>query len=254
MIEAKSKFFVQRLFATHLERNDWYKAVLYNSYRGDINRIPFWYVKHLDSHSCQTDLSLDIDEIMKRMTKHLQKDIRKAEEMGCIFEYGDFYEEFIHFYRKFAYKKGINSPVSIDRIKRYGETIVTKATYEGRVLAMHIRVIDRDNKLAFGLYSANARFDADVNPQIAGRANKFLQYKDLELLKNIGILTYDWSGVDINPNHKDRYSIGEYKLAYGATVVPSPTIYTPLYMVEVVLRNLAVNLLACFRKKPRTTK
>ena len=66
MIEVKAKLFTQRLFASKLDASDWRKSVLYNSYEGDLSKIPFWYFKDLDAHSCQTDLSLSMEEILKK--------------------------------------------------------------------------------------------------------------------------------------------------------------------------------------------
>lgn len=247
MIEAKTSFFIQRIFARTLSKSDWRKAVLYNSYLGNLDNVPFYYIKRTEDHSCQTDLTKNMDDILANMNKHMRSDIRKAEKMGCVFKWGYFYDEFIPFYRKFASKKGIDSNVSLDRITRYGKPIVTKVSFEGKVLAMHVRVVDKENRFAMALYASNARFDEGVNPQIAGRANKFLQYKDLELLKSWGIETYDWAGVDIDKLHKERFSIGEYKLAYGAVVVPSPTVYTPLYGLLLLCRNLATKPIVFIR-------
>lgn len=237
MIVTKSKFYTQILFANTTQKGDWHRAVVYDSYKGDLDKVPFYFYIHNTPHSAVTDLTESMDDILKKMNKHMQKDIRKAKEAGCVFEYGYFYDEFIPFYRSFASKKGIDSYVSMELLQRWGKPIVTKVSLDGVVLAMHVRALDLENKIALGLYSSNARFNEGVDAQIAGRANKYLQYKDLELLKEMGIKTYDWSGVDVNPSNKDRFSIGEYKLAYGCEVIPCPSLYSPLYRLMFLLRK-----------------
>lgn len=229
MIEVKAKYFTQRLFATQIDCSDWYKSVLYNGYRGDVNKVPFWYFKHTDDHSCQSDLTPDIEVLFEKMDKSTRQDIRRAERDGIVVEKGYWYDEFIQFYNDFAQKKGIPNRVSMDRLLRYGKPLITKASLNGVVLAMHARIFDVNEKFGYALYSASGRFNEGVNPRDAGRANKYLQYNELIWFKEMGIELYDWSGVDINPQHTERHSIGEYKLAYGGEVVPSPTLYTPIY-------------------------
>lgn len=242
MIEIHTKLFVQKIYATSIGKGDWYKPVIFHSYLGDVKKIPFYFYKNLESHSCMTDLTKPMDEIMASMQKSLRQEIRKGERMGCVFEWGYFYDEFVEFYNSFAKGKGIDTRVSVDRIKRFGRPIVTKVSYQGRVMAMHVRAVDKASKYACALYTSNARFTDGVDKRIASTANKYLQYKDLELIKSWGIEKYDWAGVDINKNHSNRYSIGEYKLAYGGYIVPSPTIYSPLYAVMMLIRTIIVKL------------
>lgn len=247
MIEVKAKFFIQRLFATEIDLSDWYKSVVYNGYRGDVKKVPFWYIKNLDSHSCQSDLTPSLEELFEKMDKSTRQDIRRAEKDGVVVEKGYWYEDFVEFYNNFAIKKGIPNRVSMDRLLRYGKPLITKASLNGVVLAMHARIFDIDTKFGYALYSASGRFNEGVNPRDAGRANKYLQYRELEWYKDMGIELYDWSGVDINPEHKERYSIGEYKLAYGGTVVASPTLYTPLYAVLMMGRTFLSKVNKAFR-------
>ena len=242
MIEIKTKLFTQRIYATQLSKDDWYKPVIYHSYRGDVKKIPFYYYKNLQSHTCITDMSVPMEEILASMQKSLRQEIRKGERIGCVFEWGYFYDEFVDFYNRFAECKGIDTRVTIDRIKRFGKPIVTKVSYQGQVMAMHVRAIDKDAKFVCALYTSNARFFEGVDKRIASTANKYLQYKDMELIQSWGVETYDWAGVDINKDHEKRYSIGEYKLAYGGKVAPSPTLYSPLYAIMMLFRVIIVKL------------
>lgn len=242
MFEIKAKLFTQRLYATHTDSSDWYKSVIYYTYQGDMDKVPFWYIKRTKDHTCFSHLGEDMDVILSKMGRSLRQEIRKAGRMGFDFEYGYFYDEFVEFYNAFAASKGIPIRVSKDRLLRYGKPIVTKMSFEGETLAMHVRVIDPESKFCYALYTSNARFKEGVNPRMASTANKYLQYKDLELCKEMGVETYDWAGVDINPSHSERFSIGEYKLEYGGEVAPAYILWSPIYAVMELTRSLLIKL------------
>lgn len=59
-----------------------------------------------------------------------------------------------------------------------------------------------------------------------GRANKYLHWHDWLLLKNIGVIEYDWGGIASydNPNGIDKFKMsfgGEYRKYYNISAVCS---------------------------------
>ena len=64
------------------------------------------------------------------------------------------------------------------------------------------------------------------NVRTSGRANKFLHWHDWLLLKNIGVIEYDWGGIASydNPNGIDKFKMsfgGEYRKYYNISAVCS---------------------------------
>lgn len=239
MIVTKSKLYTQILFANKTQKGDWHRAVVYDSYKGDLDKVPFYYFIHNTPHSAVTDLTQDMEVLESKISKHVRQEIRKAIKEGYEFSYGYDYEEFVPYYNAFAEKKGIDIRVSEDRLIGFGnpQPIVTKVSHNGVVLAMHVRAFDKEQKLVMGLYTASGRFFDGVNPREASIANKYLQYREFALFKEMGYETLDWSGINIDPSNKAQYSIGEYKLSFGADVIPSPVLYSPLYKLMLLFRK-----------------
>lgn len=227
MIEIVNKFHTQRIFATKLEISDLWKAVYYAGYRGDVNRIPFYY-SIIHGHSAVSDLNMDMDDILGSMKSNTRNEIRRAEKEGVEFEANVPYEQFVPYYNSFAESKGLDDRVNIERLSKYDKTIITKATHEGITLAMHATVVNIESGIAFLLFSCSPRLDAGVDKKMIGWGNRYLHYKDFEYLKSEGIKTYDWSGICIDPQDS-RYSIGQFKLSFGGTLVDSYVLKTPIY-------------------------
>lgn len=251
MIITKSKLFTQILFANKTRKGDWYRAVVYDSYKGDLDKVPFYFFIHRTPHSAVTDLTEDLDVIEGKISKHVRQEIRKAIKDGYEFSSGYFYDEFVPYYNAFAEKKGIDIRVSMDRLLHFGKPnpIVTKASHNGVVLAMHVRGFDEEQKLVLGLYTASGRFFDGINPREASMANKFLQYNEFALFKEMGYTCFDWSGINVDPSNKAQYSIGEYKLSFGAEVIPSPVLYSPLYKLMLLFRKPYTYIRNTFLKK-----
>jgi len=243
MIEIKNKTHIQRLFADKLPLSDLWHAVFYAGYRGDIKHIPFYYsVTH--GHSAVSDLSISLEEILGSMKSNTRNEIRRAEREGIEFEANISFDEFVPYYNAFAESKGLEDRVNLQRLTKYDKTIITKATHNGITLAMHATVVNMEQKLAFLLFSCSPRLDADVDKKMIGWGNRFLHYKDFEYFKSIGIETYDWSGICTDPENP-KYSIGQFKLSFGGTLIDSYVLKSPIYVVLERMREIATGL---FRK------
>ena len=236
MIEVKSRTHTIRLFANQLQLSDIYKLVLYCGYRGDVKRIP-WYYTVSKGASCYTDLTQSMDEIAALMKSNTRNEIRRAEREGCTFSIVESKAEFIPYYNGFCHDKGLNDFTSESRMGKYKKVLMTKATHDNEVLAMHANILDDESKTALLLYSCSRRLSDNVDRKLIGWGNRFLHYKDLEHLKNLGFEYYDWSGVCTDPNDP-RYSIGQFKLSFGGRLIESWTVKSPLYARLEKLRNL----------------
>lgn len=241
MIEIKSATHILRLFADKLRVSDIFKLILYTGYRGDVTRIPFYY-RIVKGHSCETDLSLSMDEILASMSGTTRTNVRRGIKEGCEFKKVSNLDEFIPFYNAFCDAKGLDDHTSKLRMGKYKHLMMTKAIKDNQVLSMHANVLDPLSKVAFLLYSCSPRLEEGVDRKLIGWANKFLHYKDLEWLKNEGYLVYDWSGVCLDES-SPKYSIGQFKLSFGGRLIDSYVLSTPLYVLAEKLRLIVKKIL-----------
>lgn len=242
MIEIISKTHVQRLFATKTQFSDLFKAVVYFGFKGRVDDIPFYFSKH-KGESCETDLTLSIEEIMGLMKSNTRNEVRRAEKENCTFEIENDIDAFVKFYNDFCDSKGLNDYTNRARLTKYQEVLITKCIHDGQVVAMHANILDRNSKVALLLFSCSQRFDAGIDKKLIGWGNRYLHFKDMEYLKNQGFTKYDWSGTCSDPED-ERYTISQFKLSFGGTPVDSWTLRSPIFVAMEKIRDLVVR----FRK------
>lgn len=227
MIETKSLTHTIRLFAERLSWLDLFRPVMYCSYRGDKDRIPGYY-SIVKGHSCVTDLTQSLDDILKAMKSNTRNEIRRAEKEGCAFSVVEDVSEFIPFYNEFCKQKGFPDYVSATRLGKFQHIVVTKAVCKGETLAMHVTQLDPKEGVSLLILSGSMRLSEIVDRKLIGWGNRYLHFKDLEWLKARGYKVYDWSGVCLDPNDS-RYSIGQFKLSFGGAIVESWSLKSPLF-------------------------
>ena len=245
MIETSSLTHTTRLFAEHTELSDMFWPTVYFSYQGDIARVP-WYFKKEKGESAQTDLTEPMEAIMARMKSNTRNEIRRAEKAGCGFEIVTNIDEFIGFYNSFCHSKGLNDFVDRTRLAKYKNLLLAKSVCGGKALAMHATLLDPVGHVAVLILSCSQRLDEGVDRKLIGWGNRFLHYKELEFLKNEGYVKYDWSGVVTNPD-SPLYSIGQFKLAFGGTLVDSWTLYSLAYSFCMRIRGLLMRIRRCLK-------
>jgi len=209
--------------------------VMYCGYRGDKNKIPFYY-RINKGHSCVTDLTVGMDDILASMKSNTRNEIRRAEREGCEFSIVNGMDEFIPFHNDFCESKNLPDYVNRSRLAKYGNRLLlTKVVHNGATLAMHANMIDPDSSLALLMLSSSRRLADGVDRKLIGWGNRFLHFKELEYLKEKGYKTYDWSGVCLDKDDP-RYSIGQFKLGFGGKVIDSWTLESPMYAFLIWLR------------------
>jgi len=235
MIEIKSITHTVRLFATKLRMLDLVAPVMYCSYRGDKNRIPFYY-KIIKGDSCFTDLTVSMDDMLVSMKSNTRNEIRRAEREGCVFSIVNDMDEFIPFYNDFCASKNLSDYVNRSRLAKYGDRLLlTKVMHNGVVLAMHANIIDPESGLALLILSSSQRLAEGVDRKLIGWGNRFLHFKELEYLKEKGYKIYDWSGVCLDKDNP-CYSIGQFKLGFGGKMIDSWTLESPIYVFLIWIR------------------
>lgn len=209
-----------------LKRNRWYKLVInansvsikdrllltqFNFYRG---KKPFGMKSNI-GHTIIIDLLQSEDQILKGCKSNTRNEIRRAIREGFFFEEINDYQEFIDFYNTFAQEKGIDI-ISLEQLNQYGDDIVLyKSGRNGVTMTMHASAIDRKEGIAILLYSASLRLIDGIDKKDIGFSNRFLHFKEFIKFKELGLKLYDFNGVCIDPEDKERYSISQFKAGFG---------------------------------------
>ena len=255
MIEVKSRFHIQRLFcdfSKDLHLTDIIKPVYLSGIVDDSNdvSIPFFY-KVERGYTAVTDLKNSLGAIFSGMKSNVRNEIRRAEREGIKCEYGYWYDEFIPYYNDFCKGRGLDDSITKERLVRYKETLISRAVFNGNILAMHATVIDRGESLAMLLFSCSDRFSKDADLQRIGWANRYLHYKDFEYLQLQGIKTYDWAGVALSPSNP-QHTIGQFKLSFGGKLTRTLVLTTPLFNYFYKAKHLLSRGLELRNNKPST--
>lgn len=229
MIEVRNKFYIQRFFAKELPVSDFFKSVTYTEYKGDKQKIPFWY-KQIHANTGIQDLTKDLGQILQQFKSNTRNEVRRAEKEGCVFETSVDFDTFLPFYNNFAIEKGLPC-ITMGELSKYDKIIITSAKHDGVVLAMHATLFSSSDKSATLMYSCSPRLEDGVDRKFIGWGNRFLHYKDFDFFKSLGAERYEWNGINMNPETPERYSIGQFKLGFGCEPVECINLQTPFFVL-----------------------
>lgn len=239
MIEVNNRFYTQRFFAKKLRLSDLFRAVTYTQYEGG-SRIPFWY-KKIWGESSTLDLSQSEEQLFKAMKSNTRNEIKRAIKEGCTFGYDKDYNSFIPFFNEFAKSKGLKERTDYNQLSKYDETIITRAEFNGIILAMHAIVVNRENKEAMLLLSCSKRLDNDLDRRVIGWANRYLHYQEFQLCKEWNIERFEWNGICTNPERAEVYNISQFKLSFGSDPKKQLNLRTPLFVLfKIVYKYLGI--------------
>lgn len=227
MFETKSKFHTTKWYADRTHWTDLFRPVIYSGYVGDPQHIPFYFGVTV-GHSAYTDLKQDMKDIAALMKSNTRNECRRAEREGCVFELVSDMSEYVEFHNRFCISKGLDAIIDEDKLGKYKKILMAKTRLAEVSLAMHVTLLDEDSQRAVLLYSSSCRLEDGIDRKMIGWGNRYLHYKELELLKNMGYETYDWGGICTDTSDP-RYSIGEFKLSFGGKVFENRTLRSPLY-------------------------
>jgi hypothetical protein len=229
MVEVRRKrhglSYTQKWFAREAGAGELGRFVVYYQYLGETP--PRRFVRRPYS-TAVVDLSHGSDAILEGMNKHTRHHVRRAEQDGLSWERDVPAEEFAAFHAAFAREKGIEG-VDERRLASYGEHILlTRVRREGRVLAQHAYIVDRDEKRARFLYSSSGRFEGE-GAAVVGRANRWCHWKDMLWLQDSGIVSYDLGGIAEGATDPALVGINEFKFELGGVLVREDHWLSPLY-------------------------
>jgi hypothetical protein len=180
------------------------------------------------------DLARETEAILADMHKNVRGEIRRAEGDGLRWEEEVNLEEFAAFHADFARERGIEG-VDVSRLRSFGPALLlTRANSGDTTLAQHAYVVDAEEKRARFLYSSSGRFEG-ANTALVGRANRWCHWKDMLLLRERGIRTYDMGGIAVGAKAAAVSGINDFKLRFGGTVVREDHWFSPLYAAAFIL-------------------
>lgn len=126
-------------------------------------------------------------------------------------------DQFEEAYIEFA--KGLGTEVlkayNRKKIESYIESncfMLTTVSYD-KLTVYHAYVYDNEETVL--IYSVSDFREEGMDKNLAGRANKWLHYKDMIFLKNLGLAPYDWGNIS---NKENMNGIDNFKISFGGNI------------------------------------
>jgi hypothetical protein len=171
--------------------------------------------------SLVTDLSIDEAAITGRFGKEARDKIRRAETKDgfhteFIIDPESRLDEFCAFYDVFARQKSLEPSdhqwlIAACKAHRLA---LTSASRNGEALVWHAYVV-LGNAARFQ-YSGSCFRNREGNYRaLVGRANRWLHWRDMLQLKEMGITRYDWGGLFEDESVPEHAGINAFKKGFG---------------------------------------
>ncbi|NNM67796.1 MAG: hypothetical protein HKM06_07290 [Spirochaetales bacterium] len=183
-------------------------------------------------HTLVSVLDGDPETLLLKMNGSTRNQIRQADKLGVT---GDWVElaAFVSFFNHFAADKGIHG-TTVPKLRSFGDALrLSSVSYDGRPLAMHATLWDRQTKRTRSLLSASARFLDPEDRKLIGKANRWLHWWDMKMFQAEGCTVYDWGGYAKDTEDPERKGINEFKEGFGGTLLEESH-YFPLYLSYLV--------------------
>lgn len=225
----------QKWFPIEKENRDIWKVMMYHQTLLDFRSLFFHREEY---HTLLTDLTDPLEEIFHRFSSTVKNEIRRAEKEGLEFYGKETLERFVPFYNDFAVAKGLATK-SVGELKMYGESlVVTSASWEGKIIAVHSYLMDNECKRVRLLHSGTSRLVEGVDRNRIARGNKYLHYLDMEMFKKEGMYVYDWGGYAYNTVDPGLMGVNKFKASFGGKEVKEFNYYSRLYQFFSLLSRI----------------
>ncbi|WP_102273053.1 peptidoglycan bridge formation glycyltransferase FemA/FemB family protein [Cytobacillus massiliigabonensis] len=197
-------------------------------------------VSHKDSFELNIpnfliDLTKGEDEIYRKIHKSTRADIRKAAEVNN-FMYiekehptDEQIREFSLMFNSFAEEKKLPlcNIKKLHAIRNNHSLMLTSVRDEqNNILCASMLMMDRECKQLYGLYGVSARLSKTTQKErvLIGRANKYLQWKEIQSAKKRGLDWYNFGG---EVNQKEDQGVNDFKRRFGTISGYDRRIYIP---------------------------
>jgi lipid II:glycine glycyltransferase (peptidoglycan interpeptide bridge formation enzyme) len=172
-----------------------------------------------------SDLAAGEDAIAGRFGKDCRYKVRRAETKdGLRVEFtadpAGWLDEFRAFFDAFAAQKSV-APCDqrwLAAACKAGQLALSSASKDGETLVWHATVVC--GKTAGLQYTGSCFRDRDNDYRaLVGRANRWLHWKDMLRLREMGIERYDWGGLFEDESAPERAGINKFKKDFGGQPV-----------------------------------
>jgi hypothetical protein len=186
------------------------------------------------------DLTQQESEIFAACKSNTRNEISRANREGAELRIGRDFHRFLRLYEESAKYRQL-PPTDLRYLRSYSDSLHMTEVWQGNtVLAAHIHVADKATRRVRLIRSASVFRDLDKVAQAsAGRANRFLHYKDFLYFKSIGFERYDMGGYDPpgTTENEEFVRVSKFKISFGGEVVQEA--------------NYLAAVLHLYRRRPR---
>lgn len=190
-------------------------------------------------HTKLIDLRRSEDEIFGEFGKNTRHKLKRVVTEGLRFSTDSSVAELLALYNTFAGAKGL--PDAEERVVEayWPKLVVTKLLRDNLTLVLHSYLLDEDRKYACQAHAAALfRVQEDAETQnLIGRANRYLHYLDMLMLKERGFHTFDIGGYAVGTVNPQLQEVNAFKDSFGGELTPIGN-YTsvPLWIVRSLSR------------------
>lgn len=187
----------------------------------------------------EIDLEQSVEEIFSQFSKPVRNAIRQAERNGVVCNYAVEVEEFLAFFNAFARAKGIPE-LDLRYLNEFdGKLFISTAIMDGVVCSAHCYILDFEMKYATLFRSASVRVLVDdISGNEIGKANKFLHFKDIQFLKQVGMRTYGFGGYSPLTKNDGKDGVNKFKSSFGGEVKYNLRCQTIPFFLARQIKNL----------------
>lgn len=138
-------------------------------------------------------------------------------------------DEFCEFFDAFARQKSIELAERdwLEEACRAGQLVLTNASTQDATLVWHAYLTSGD--LCWMHHSASFFREGNSEQRnLAGRANRWLHWRDMLAFKQRGVTRYDWGGMFEDESTPERAGINTFKRSFGGRLVRRCDYNTPV--------------------------
>lgn len=217
---------VHKYYCDGIDPTDKFRLAVY--YQARVERRPLGF-KYKPFYTILNALDVSEREMLAGFTSTVRNEVRRSERENVQCGLMESLEEFRRFHNDFAAAKGTYL-ADEGLIEGYKENLViTCAKLDGKVLAAHAYICDREAGIVRLLLSSNIRLTERIDANFIGRANKFLHFRDMMHFKELGYRVYDFGGFAYNTSEKQRQGINAFKQSFGGKLVQNADYQSWLY-------------------------
>lgn len=194
----------------------WDRFILsqYNSFTG----LSPWGMKSISGSTICINLTQSEDEILQGCKSNTRNEIRRAIREDFYFKEVKSIDAFVQFYNAFAKAKNLDV-INRETLAKFGDRITLyESGKNGVTMSMHASAVDEESGIATLLYSASVRLEDNIDRKDIGFSNRYLHYMEFLEFKKMGLKSYDINGVCLDPEQKEKYSIGQFKAGFGGQI------------------------------------